>query len=106
MKYEYPNYKLKMDFTPGTYSENNWKYGETACVDSAFYSIPDGSEYAIFKFSERTMTGRKKNRWEVWQDGRFSNNYFTCFDDAAKRIDNEIMFCELKGTRQDYRVFE
>lgn len=30
MKYEYPNYKLKMEFTPGTWGENDWQLGETA----------------------------------------------------------------------------
>lgn len=52
-----------MEFTPGTCGENDWEKGESACVDRAFYVLPNGSEYAIFKFCERTMTGRKKLRW-------------------------------------------
>lgn len=105
MKHNYPNYKLKMEFTPGTWGENDWELGEVACVDRAFYSLPSGNEYAIFKFVERTRTGRKKTRWEVWQNGTFSNNYFNSFDEAASRIENEIAFNGFAGTRQTYRVY-
>lgn len=106
MKYDYPKYKLKMEFTPGTWGENDWEYGEQSCVDRAYYSLPSGNEYAIFKFAERTMTGRKKVRWEAWRNGRFSNNYFTSFDDAVRCVENEIAFNGFPGTRQTYRVYE
>lgn len=106
MKYDYPKHKLKAEFTPGTYGENNWEYGEVACVDQACYVLPNESEYVIFKFAERTRSGRKKLRWEVWHDGRFSNNYFTSFDDAVKRMENEIEFNGFGGSRQKYRVYE
>lgn len=106
MKYEYPKHKLKMEFTPGTFSENNWQLGEVACVDRAYYSLPNGNEYAIFKFVERTRTGKKKVRWEVWSDGRFFNNYFNSFDEATRYIENEIVFNEFAGTKQTYRVYE
>ena len=89
MKYKYPDYNLKYEFTPGTYSENDCGFGETACVDRAFYSLPNESEYAIFKFCKRTMTGQKKCRWEVWHNGRFYNNYFTSFDDAVRNVEGE-----------------
>ena len=105
MKNEYPNYKLKCEFTPGTWGENQWGLGEKNCVDRAFYILPNGSEYAIFKFCERTMTGRKKLRWEVYHNGRFYNNYFRGFDEAASRLENEIAFNGFSGTRQDYRVY-
>ena len=59
-KYKYPDYKLKSEFTVGTYGENEWKLGETACVDRCYYRLPNGSEYAIFKFAERTRTGGKR----------------------------------------------
>lgn len=106
MKYEYPKYKLKMEFTPGTWGENDWEKGESACVDRAFYVLPHGSEYAIFKFCERTMTGRKKCRWEVYHNGKFYNNYFTSFDDAVRSVESEISFNGLDGKRQDYRVYD
>lgn len=106
MKYEYPKYKLKVEFTPGTWGENDWQLGEIACVDRVFYSLPNGSEYAIFKFVERTITGRKKARWELWSDGRFANNYFNSFDEAVSRVDGEIDFNGFHGTRQKYRVYE
>lgn len=60
MKYNYPNYKLKVEFTVGTFGENQWGFGECACVDRAFYVLPDGAEFAFFKFCERTHTGKKK----------------------------------------------
>lgn len=104
MKYEYPHYKLKMEFTPGTCSENDWKLGEQACVDRAFYVLPNGSEYAIFKFVERTRTHRKKLRWEVYYNGRFYNNYFRGFDEAVSSLENEIVFNGFFGTSQNYRV--
>lgn len=106
MKYEYPNYKLKMEFTPGTWGENEWELGEVACVDRAFYSLPDGTEFAIFKFVERTRTERKKVRWEEWHNGKLSNNYFTSFDDACKWMENYIDFNGFKHGRQNYRVYE
>lgn len=105
MRYNYPNYVLKQEFTPGTYSENAWVLGETACVDRVFYVLPNGSEYAIFKFAERTMTGRKRCRWEVWYNGRFYNNYFTSFKDAVSSVESEIGFNGFTGKRQDYRVY-
>lgn len=105
LKYDYPNYKLKMEFTPGTWGENDWELGEAACVDRVFYSLPNGSEYAIFKFVERTRTGRKRVRWEEWHNGRFSNNYFTCFDDAARSVEGEIWFNGFSGTRTKYRIY-
>ena len=105
MKYEYPKYKLKTEFTPGTFGENDWELGEQNCVDRAFYSLPSGNEYAIFKFVERTRTGRKKVRFEEWYNGKFSNNYFTCFDDAASCVNNEIDFNGFEGTRETYRVY-
>ena len=105
MKYEFPHYKLKAEFTPGTWGENDWELGEQACVDRAFYALPDGSEYAIYKFVERTRTGRKKCRWEQWYNGRFSNNYFNSFDEAARHIENHIDFNGFPGTRQTYRVY-
>lgn len=107
MKYSYPKYKLKQDFTPGTWSENDWKLGEAACVDRAFYYLPDGTEFAFFKCVERTRTGRKKVRWEEWRDGKFSNNYFnTSFDDACRWMENYINFNGFKSGRQNYRVYE
>lgn len=106
MKYNYPNYKLKMEFTPGTWGENDWELGEQSCVDRAFYSLPDGTEFAIFKFVERTRTGKKKVRFEEWHNGRFSNNHFTSFDDACRWMENYIDFNGFKHGRQNYRVYE
>ena len=105
MKYEYPDYKLKPEFTPGTWGENQWELGESACTDRAFYALPDGCEYAIFKFVERTRTGRKKCRWEAWYNGRFSNNYFNSFDEAVRSVDGHITFNGFPGKRNDYRVY-
>ena len=105
MRHQFPAYKPKPEFTPGTWGENAWELGETACVDRAWYALPNGNEYAIFKFCTRTPTGRKKLRWEVWRNGRFSNNYFTCFDDAVNTIENEISFNGYPGTIQKYRVY-
>ena len=105
MKYEYPIYKRKPEFTPGTFRENDWRFGEVACVDRAYYSLPNGNEYAIFKFAERTMTGSKRLRWEVWRNGKFANNYFTSFEDAVSGVENEIEFNGFSGKRQDYRVY-
>lgn len=106
MKYNYPNYKLKAEFTPGTWGENDWELGEQACVDRAFYALPDGTEYVVFKFVERTRTGRKKCRWEVYHNGKFSNNYFNSFDEAVRWLDGYIEFNGILGTRQKYRVYE
>ena len=106
MKYDYPKYKLKMEFTPGTWGENDWELGEQACVDRSFYSLPDGTEFAIFKFVERTRTGKKKVRFEEWYNGRFSNNHFTSFDDACRWMENYIDFNGFKHGRQNYRVYE
>ena len=36
-KYTYPDYKLKAEFSVGTFIENEWKFGEVACVDRVFY---------------------------------------------------------------------
>ena len=105
MKHTFPTYTLKSEFTPGTWGENDWEPGETACVDRTYYALPNGSEYAIFKFCERTHTGRKKLRWEAWHNGRFYNNYFTCFDDAVNSVENEIRFNGFKGNRNTYRVY-
>lgn len=105
MKYQFPTHKLKSEFTPGAWGENDWALGETACTSRAYYALPNGSEYAIFKFCERTPTGRKKLRWEAWYNGRFSNNYFTSFDDAVNSIENEIRFHDFPGTLQTYRVY-
>ena len=106
MKYDYPKYKLKMEFTPGTYGESDWELGEVACVNRAFYSLPDGTEFAFFKFVERTRNGRKKARWEEWYNGKFSNNYFTSFDDACKWMESYIDFNGFKHGRQNYRIYE
>lgn len=106
MKYNFPKHKLKMEFTPGTWGENEWELGEQACVDCAFYVLPDNIEYAIYKFVTRTRTGAKKCRWEVWRNGKFSNNYFNGFYEAVKQIDGYIDFNGLSGTRQNYRVYE
>ena len=103
-KYEYPNYDLKRDFTPGTFSENEWMLGETACVERCYYSLPNGSEYAIFKFAERRRTGGKKFRWEVYHNGRFFNNYFTCFDDAVNCVENEMAFHGYGNNLSKYRI--
>lgn len=106
MKYEYPQYKLKSEFTPGTWGENDWQLGEINCVDRAFYVLPDGTEFAYFKFCERTRTGRKRIRWEVYHNGRFSNNYFDCdFDRAAEWMDGYIVFNGFPGKRHEYRVY-
>lgn len=105
MKYNFPKYKLKMEFTPGTYSENDWQLGEQACVDQVFYVLPDGEEFAIYKFVERTQTGKKKCRWEEWHNGKFSNNYFGGFDEAVRFLDGYIQFNGLPGKRNDYRVY-
>ena len=105
MKYDFPKYKLKMEFTVGTWGENDWKLGESACVNDAFYVLPDGTEYGIYKFVERTRTGRKKCRWELWQNGKFCNNYFNSFDEASERIDNHIDFWGFPKNRQKYRVY-
>ena len=105
MKYTYPNYKLKMEFTPGTWSENDWELGESACVNQAFYVLPDETEFAIFKFVERTPTGRKRVRWEEWHNGRFSNNHFTSFDDAVRWMEGYMEFNGFDGGRQKYRVY-
>lgn len=105
MKYIYPDYELKAEFTPGTWGENQWELGESACVDRTFYVLPDGTEFAFFKFCERTMTGRKKTRWVEWHNGRMSNNHFDCgFDTAAEWMDRYINF-NFGGKRQDYRVY-
>ena len=105
MNYTFPKQAVKPEFTPGTWGENQWELSETSCVDRAYYALPNGSEYAIFKFCTRTPTGRKTLRWEVWYNGRFSNNYFTCFDDAVSGIENEIRFHGFPGTLQTYRVY-
>ena len=105
MKYEYPKYKLKSEFTPGTWGENDWALGEESCVDRTFYVLPDGYEAAIFKMCERTRTGRKRLRWEVYHNGRFSNNYFNGFDEAIEWLEGYIKFNGIKGMLRDYRVY-
>ena len=105
MKYNFPKYNLKVEFTPGTYSENDGQLGEQACVDRAFYCLPDGEEFAIYKFVERTRTGRKKCRWEEWHNGKFSNNYFNSFNEAVRWLDGYIEFNGFPGKRNDYRVY-
>lgn len=97
MKYKYPEYELKSEFTIGTWGENDWQLGEVNCVDRHYYRLPNESEWAIFKFCERTMTGRKKCRWEVWSNGKWYNNYFTCYHDAIEPIKNEISFYGFGG---------
>ena len=104
MKYNYPNYKLKVEFTVGTYGENQWGLGECACVDRAFYVLPDGAEFAFFKFCERTYTGKKKVRWEEWHNGKFSNNHFY-FDNAVEYMEVYIEFNGFRNNRQNYRVY-
>lgn len=105
MKYSYPNYQTKPSFTPGTWGENQWKLGEIACTDRCFYMIPGGPEFAIFEFTERTHTGKKKVRWEQWWNGHFHNNYFTNFEDAVENVENCIAAFGLPGGRQKYRVY-
>lgn len=105
LKYDVPNYPLKRDFTPGTFSENEWKCGESACTDRHFYRLPNGSEYAVFKFSERTRTGNKRVRYEVWHNGKFSNNYFNNdFDEAIRSMENEIVFFGYELNRAKYAI--
>ena len=106
MKYNYPAYKLKSEFKPGTFSENEWKINESACVDRSFYILPNESEYAIFKFATRTPTGRKALRWEVYHNGKFSNNYFNGYDEAVHSIKDEISFWGFDGQLHHYRVYE
>ena len=103
-KYQYPDYKLKPEFYVGTFGENDWRLGEVACVDRVFYRLPNDSEYAIFKFAERTRTGGKRLRWEEWHNGKFSNNYFTCFEDAVDGLENECAFNGF-GTRNKHRMW-
>ena len=104
MKQSYPSYTLKREFTPGTLSEDEWKPGECACVERAFFVLPNDSEYAIFKFATRTQTGRKSLRWEVYHNGRFSNNYFNGYEEAVQCIKNEISFWGFDGSLYSYRV--
>ena len=106
MKYNYPNYKLKVEFTVGTFGENQWKLGECACVDRLLYILPDGEEFAFFKFCERTYTGKKKIRWEEWHNGKFSNNHFSNFDSAVERMECYMEFNGFSNNRQHYRVYE
>lgn len=105
LQHTFPTYPLKHDFTPGTWGENEWQKGETACVDRAFYAFPGGTECAVFKFAERTMTGKKRVRWEVWHNGKFSNNYFNGFDEAVRWYEDMIRFQGLPGKLRDYRVY-
>lgn len=104
MKYSFPEHKLKMEFTVGTYGENDWELGEVNCVDRHYYALPNGNEWAVYKFCERTRTGNKKCRWEVWYNGKWYNNYFTSYEDAIQSIDGEIEFNGFNGKRIDYRV--
>lgn len=97
MKYNYPKYKLKMEFTPGTWGENDWKLGEQACVDRAFYVLPGGTEYAIFKFVERTRTGRKKY---VGKRGTTEDFPIIISIALTKRRDGLIVIYRLMGCRE------
>ena len=103
-KYTYPDYKLKSEFTVGTFGENEWKLGETACVDRCYCRLPKGGEYVSFWFAERTRPGGKRLRWETYHNGRFSNNYFTCFEDAVDSLENECAFWGY-GTRNKHRIY-
>ena len=104
-KYDLPDYPLKREFTPGTFSENDWKKGETACVDRHFYVLPNGSEWAIFKFVTRTNTGAKSVRYEVWHNGKWHNNYFTNdYVDAVSGMESEIIFFGFEDNRSIYSV--
>lgn len=103
MKYDFPNPKLKTEFTPGTYGENDWAIFEQACVDKRHYVLPDGEEFAIYKYVERTPTG-KRCRWESWYNGKFSNNYFNGFDEAVRWMENYMEFNGIPGKRSDYEV--
>ena len=103
-KYQYPDYKLKSEFYVGTFGEYEWQKGEIACVDRVFYRLPNGSEYAIFKFAERTRTGGKRLRWEEWHNGKFSNNY-NYFDDAVERIKDEIAFFGFDTKMKNHRMW-
>ena len=105
MRFEYPKYKLKMEFYLGTFGENDWELGETACVDRTCYMLPNKSEYVIFKFVTRTPSGQKKVRWEEWHNGKFSNNYFGSYDESTRQIENEMAFNGFGGSRGDYRVY-
>ena len=105
LHHTFPAYPLKVEFTPGTWGENDWKLGEIACVSRAFYAFPDGTEYAVFKFCERTHTGRKRLRWEAWHNGKFSNNYFNGFDEAVSWAENLVRFNAWPGKLNDYRVY-
>ena len=104
-KFDLPNYPLKRDFTPGTFSENDWQVGETACTERHFYVLPNGSEWAVFKFSTRTNTGMKKVRYETWHNGKWHNNYFTnAYEDAVESMENEIAFFGFEKNRSKYAV--
>ena len=105
LNHDYPTYPMKMEFTPGTYGENEWAKGESACVDRHFYVLPNGSEWAIFKIAERTHTGHKKIRYETWHNGRWYNNYFTySYDDAVNGMENEIAFFGFEKNRTKYAL--
>ena len=107
MKFNYPKYQMKSEFTVGTFSENKWELGECACVDRAFYVLPDGEEFVFFKFCERTHTGRKRIRWEEWHNGKFSNNHFSGgFDAAVKSMECYMSFNGFSNNRQNYRVYQ
>ena len=100
-----PTYKMKRDFRPGTFSENEWQKGETACVDRHFYRLPNGSEWVVYTFAERTHTGMKKVRMEVWHNGQFHNNYFSNnYDDAVNSMENEIAFFGFEKNRAKYAL--
>lgn len=109
MKYAYPVYDSKMEYDPGMWGWEEWENGETNCTNSQFYLLPDGTEYVIFKLVTRTMTGGKRARWEVWHNGRFSNNYFSqdgaTVDDAIEWLDSYIKFNGLPGKSSDYIVY-
>lgn len=93
LQHNYPTYPMKSEFTPGTFSENEWQKGEQACTSRHFLRLPNGSEYAIYRIAERMPTGRKSIRYELWHNGKWSNNFFTAdFDEATQSIKDELAF--------------
>ena len=105
MKYDIPVYPMKLDFTPGTFSEDEWQKGESACVERNYYRLPNGSEWAMYKFSTRTPTGNKRVRWEVWHNGRFHNNYFNnSYEEVVESMGYEIAFNGFDKNRSKYRL--
>ena len=61
-KFDLPDYPLKRDFTPGTFSENDWQVGETACTvaglgTTAVDGAQDGSGYHFGRRQEAARIG-------------------------------------------------